>query len=30
MGFASRTYTFAGTDYGFDANLIRLGFNYRF
>jgi outer membrane immunogenic protein len=30
MGFASRTYTFAGTDYGFDANLIRFGFNYRF
>ncbi len=30
MGFASRTYTFAGTDYGFDSNLIRFGFNYRF
>ena len=25
MGFASRTYTFAGTDYGFDSNLIRFG-----
>ena len=30
LGFASRTYTFTGTDHGFDTNLIRFGVNYRF
>jgi outer membrane immunogenic protein len=30
MGFASRTYTTTGADYGFDSNLVRFGVNYRF
>jgi outer membrane immunogenic protein len=30
MGYASRAYTVTGADHGFDANLIRFGFNYRF
>lgn len=30
MGFASRAYSVTGADHGFDTNLIRFGFNYRF
>jgi outer membrane immunogenic protein len=30
MGYASRSYTVTGADHGFDTNLIRFGFNYRF
>ncbi|MGV3635061.1 MAG: outer membrane protein [Pseudorhodoplanes sp.] len=30
MGFSSRSYTVTGADHGFDNNLLRFGFNYRF
>ncbi len=30
MSFADRAYTVTGADHGFDTNLVRFGFNYRF